>query len=195
LFPGVGFGGSCFPKDVRALIKTSQNYGYEPSILKEVMDVNEFQRVSFTDKIRAFYGGSIKGKRFAVWGLAFKPNTDDMREAPSIYIINTLTKEGAFCKVFDPKAMEVASSIFEGNQDVVFAKNQYEALEDADALILVTEWLSFREPDFERMKSLMKTSVVFDGRNQYNPKIMAKMGFSYVCIGRPEVQGRQEAEG
>jgi UDPglucose 6-dehydrogenase len=187
LFPGVGFGGSCFPKDVRALIKTSQDHGYEPSILKEVMHVNDHQRVSFTDKVMAFYGGNVKGKRFAVWGLAFKPNTDDMREAPSIYIINTLTKEGAFCKLFDPKAMEVASRHFEGNPDAGFAKNQYEALEGADALILVTEWLSFREPDFERMKLLMKAPVVFDGRNQYNPKTMAKMGFSYVCIGRPVV--------
>ena len=187
LFPGVGFGGSCFPKDVRALIKTSQDHGYEPSILKEVMDVNERQRASFTDKIRAFYNGNVTGKKFAVWGLAFKPNTDDMREAPSAYIINTLTKEGAFCKLFDPKAMDVASEHFKGNQDIIFVKNQYEALEGVDALILVTEWLSFREPDFERMKSLMNTPVVFDGRNQYNPKIMAKMGFSYICIGRPTV--------
>jgi UDPglucose 6-dehydrogenase len=170
---------------VRALIKTSQDHGYEPSILKEVMHVNDRQRVSFTDKIMAFYDGNVKGKRFAIWGLAFKPNTDDMREAPSIYIINTLTKEGAFCKLFDPKAMEVASQHFEGNQDVSFAKNQYEALEGADALILVTEWLSFREPDFERMKSLMKAPVVFDGRNQYNPKTIAKIGFNYICIGRP----------
>jgi UDPglucose 6-dehydrogenase len=187
LFPGVGFGGSCFPKDVRALIKTSQDYGYEPSILKEVMDVNERQRASFTDKIRAFYNGNVKGKRFAIWGLAFKPNTDDMREAPAIYIVNNLTKEGAFCKLFDPKAMEAASIHFEGNPDISFVKNQYEALEDADALILVTEWLSFREPDFERMKSLMKVPVVFDGRNQYNPKTMAKIGFTYICIGRPAV--------
>jgi len=187
LFPGVGFGGSCFPKDVRALIKTSQDYGYEPSILKEVMDVNERQRASFTDKIRSFYKGNVTGKKFAIWGLAFKPNTDDMREAPSIYIVNNLTKEGAFCKLFDPKAMEAASMYFEGNQNISFVKNQYEALEGVDALILVTEWLSFREPDFERIKSLMKAPVVFDGRNQYNPKIMAKMGFTYTCIGRPAV--------
>jgi UDPglucose 6-dehydrogenase len=187
LFPGVGFGGSCFPKDVRALIKTSQDYGYEPSILKEIMDVNERQRVSFTDKIRSFYKGKVAGKKFAIWGLAFKPNTDDMREAPSIYIVNNLTKEGAFCKLFDPKAMEAASIHFEGNQNISFVKNQYEALEGVDALILVTEWLSFREPDFERIKSLMETPVVFDGRNQYNPKTMAKMGFTYICIGRPSL--------
>ncbi len=188
LFPGVGFGGSCFPKDVRALIKTAQDHGYEPSILKEVMDVNEKQRATFTDKIRSFYRGDLKGKKIAIWGLAFKPNTDDMREAPSVYIVNALTKEGAFCKLFDPKAMEVAATYFKKNKNISFAKNQYEALEDADALILVTEWLSFREPDFERMKSLMKSHVIFDGRNQYSPKTMARLGFQYICIGRSIVQ-------
>ena len=187
LFPGVGFGGSCFPKDVRALIKTSHGYGFNPSILEEIMGVNERQRITFTDKIRAFFDGNIKGKKFAIWGLAFKPNTDDMREAPSIYIVNALTKDGAFCNLFDPKAMEAASKIFGGNRNINFGKNQYKVLEGVDALILVTEWLSFREPDFERMKSLMKTPVIFDGRNQYNPKTMEKMGFSYMCIGRPKV--------
>ena len=184
LFPGVGFGGSCFPKDVRALIRTSQDYGYNPSILKEVMDINELQKVSFTDRIMSYYGGDIKGKKFAIWGLAFKPNTDDMREAPSIHIVNTLTKEGASCRLFDPKAMEAASMVFKENPNITFIKNQYEVLEETDALILVTEWLSFREPDFEKMKSRMKAPVIFDGRNQYNPKTMAKLGFSYMCIGR-----------
>lgn len=187
LFPGIGFGGSCFPKDVRALIKTSQDYGYHPSILEDVMSVNEKQRVSFTEKIISFYKNNIKGKRFAVWGLAFKPNTDDMREAPSIYIINELTKNGAYCNLFDPKATEVAKEIFKGNTKVRFGKNQYEVLQDVDCLILVTEWLSFREPDFEKMKSLMKSPVIFDGRNQYNPKTMAKLGFKYTCIGRQNV--------
>ncbi|MBA4419367.1 MAG: UDP-glucose 6-dehydrogenase [Syntrophus sp. (in: bacteria)] len=186
LFPGVGFGGSCFPKDVRALIKTSQDYGYKASILEEVMEVNESQRISFTEKILAYYDKDLKGKKFAVWGLAFKPNTDDMREAPAVYIVNELTKRGAFCYLYDPKAAEVAQKEFEGNENIQFGKNQYDVLQDTDALILVTEWLSFREPDYERMKSLMKAPVVFDGRNQYNPVTMARLGFHYVCIGRPK---------
>ncbi|HNQ62629.1 MAG TPA: UDP-glucose/GDP-mannose dehydrogenase family protein [Syntrophorhabdaceae bacterium] len=187
LFPGVGFGGSCFPKDVRALIKTAQEYGYNPSILEQVMQINEKQRAAFTERIEAYYNNDIKGKTFAVWGLAFKPNTDDMREAPSVYIVDRLTKGGAFCNLFDPKAMGVASKILEGNNNIRFGNNQYEVLKDVDGLILVTEWLSFREPDFERMKTLMKEHIIFDGRNQYNPKSMARHGFKYICIGRPNV--------
>jgi len=187
LFPGVGFGGSCFPKDVRALIKTAQEYGYNPSILEQVMHINEEQRAVFTKKIESYYNNDIKGKTFAVWGLAFKPNTDDMREAPSVYIIDRLTRGGAFCNLFDPKAMGAASKILEGNNNIRFGKNQYEVLEGVDGLILVTEWLSFREPDFERMKTLMKEHIIFDGRNQYNPKSMARYGFKYICIGRPNV--------
>ncbi|MCX5817456.1 MAG: UDP-glucose/GDP-mannose dehydrogenase family protein [Proteobacteria bacterium] len=190
LFPGVGFGGSCFPKDVRALIKTAQNYGYDPSILEKVMEINEEQRIAFTGRIEAYYDNDVKGKTFAIWGLAFKPNTDDMREAPSVYIVDKLTRGGAFCNLFDPKAAEVASKIFEGNPNIKFGKNQYEVLEDVDGLILVTEWLSFREPDFERMKGLMKEHVIFDGRNQYNPKTIARQGFKYVCIGRPMAELR-----
>jgi len=185
LFPGVGFGGSCFPKDVRALINTSQGCGYEPTILEKVMEVNEQQRALFAEKIMSFYHGKLKGRKFAVWGLAFKPNTDDMREAPSIEVVNALTKNGAFCNLFDPKAMDVATSIFVKNKNIRFGKNQYEVLKGADGLILMTEWLSFREPDFDKIKSLMKTPVIFDGRNQYNPRSMARLGFKYVCIGRP----------
>jgi len=187
LFPGVGFGGSCFPKDVRALIKTSQNYGYTPTILEDVMKVNEEQRVVFTEKILNFYNNNIKGKRFAIWGLAFKPNTDDMREAPAIYIVDTLARGGGICNLFDPKAMEVARGIFKGNKNINFGANQYEVLKDADCLVLITEWLSFREPDFEKMKALMRSPVIFDGRNQYNPKKMAELGFRYTCIGRKNV--------
>lgn len=187
LFPGVGFGGSCFPKDVRALVKTAQGLGYSPSILERVMEVNQDQRTSFSEKIVNFYGGDIKGKKFAVWGLAFKPNTDDMREAPAVDIVRTLTGHGGACVLFDPKAMAVAAPVFQGNPLVSFGKNQYDVLEGADGLILVTEWLSFREPDFERMKSLMKTPVIFDGRNQYRPATLARLGFHYVCIGRPRV--------
>jgi UDPglucose 6-dehydrogenase len=184
LFPGVGFGGSCFPKDVRALIKTSRDYGYEPTILEQVMGVNETQRVLFTEKVAAYYGGDVKGKTFGIWGLAFKPNTDDMREAPALYIVNELTKRGAFCNLYDPKAADVALKEFGENRNIRLGKNQYEVLQDVDGLILITEWLSFREPDYERMKSLMKAPVIFDGRNQYNPVTMARLGFHYVCIGR-----------
>ena len=187
LFPGVGFGGSCFPKDVRALIRTSQDHGCDASILDQVMKVNTSQRVAFTEKVLSYFKGGVKGKRFGIWGLAFKPNTDDMREAPAVYIVNELTARGAFCSLYDPKAMEVAEKIFEGNKNIKFEKNQYDVLKDVDALILVTEWLSFREPDFERMKGLMKAPVIFDGRNQYNPSLLSGMGFYYECIGRPAV--------
>jgi UDPglucose 6-dehydrogenase len=185
LFPGVGFGGSCFPKDVRALIKTSKDFGYDFSILRQVMAVNEAQRTLFLDKIREFYGNDLKGKKFAVWGLAFKPNTDDMREAPAIDIISGLIKNGATCFAYDPKAMEPAAHIFADNQSVAFGKSPYEVLDGVDGLILLTEWFSFREPDFDRMKSLMQIPVIFDGRNQYNPKVLARLGIQYVCIGRP----------
>jgi UDPglucose 6-dehydrogenase len=185
LFPGVGFGGSCFPKDVRALIKTCEDHGCEATILEQVMKVNASQRVIFTERVISYYGGDVKGRKFGIWGLAFKPNTDDMREAPAIYIVNELTKRGAFCYLYDPKAMEVAQSIFAGNDSIKFGKSQYDVLQDVDGLILVTEWLSFREPDYERMKTLMKAPVIFDGRNQYNPANVASLGFDYVCIGRP----------
>jgi UDPglucose 6-dehydrogenase len=185
LFPGVGFGGSCFPKDVRALIKTAQECGYSASILEQVMNVNTRQRADFTEKILGFYYGDVKGKKFGVWGLSFKPNTDDMREAPSIHIVNSLAEHGAECRLFDPKAMEAARKVFKKNKNIRFGKNQYAVLEGADGLILITEWLSFREPDYERMKSLMKSPVIFDGRNQYNPKTLAKAGFRYICVGRP----------
>ncbi len=187
LFPGVGFGGSCFPKDVRALIKTSEDAGFRFSILSEVMEANNAQRFNFLKRIRAFYGEKLRGKKLAIWGLAFKPNTDDMREAPAIEIINGLTDDGAVCYVYDPKASENAAKIFSGNAAVIFGRNQYEVLEGAEGLILLTEWLSFREPDFERMKSLMKAHVIFDGRNQYNPKLIAERGFHYLCIGRSNV--------
>ena len=187
LFPGVGFGGSCFPKDVRALIKTSEDVGFRFSILSAVMEANEAQRLNFLERIRAFYAGQVRGKKLAVWGLAFKPNTDDVREAPAVEIINGLTEDGAICHVYDPKASENAARVFNGNRGILFGRHQYEVLEGAEGLILLTEWLSFREPDFERMKSLMKAYVIFDGRNQYNPKLLAEQGFRYLCVGRPDV--------
>lgn len=187
LFPGVGFGGSCFPKDVRALIRTAQEVGYNPTILEKVLETNEKQREIFFEKIKSFYGGNIKGKKFAIWGLSFKPNTDDIREAPSLYIIKSLTEEGATCSCYDPKAQKNASEFFKNNKAVTFGSNQYEVLKDADGLVLITEWLSFREPDFDRMKELMKVPVIFDGRNQYNPKLMKQLGFRYISIGRENV--------
>ena len=188
LFPGVGFGGSCFPKDVRALIRTSSDSGYTFSILEQVMEANDLQRAYFLEKIKTFYQNDLAGKTFAVWGLSFKPNTDDMRDAPAIDIIKGLTASGARCCAYDPKSIENATRIFGTNDGVRFGKNQYEVLEGADCLLLLTEWLSFREPDFERMKSLMRSPVIFDGRNQYNPKTMEELGFCYCCIGRPDVQ-------
>jgi UDPglucose 6-dehydrogenase len=187
LFPGVGFGGSCFPKDVRALIKTANEVGYRATILEEVLSTNELQKRNFVEKIKGFYGGQLQGKKFGIWGLSFKPNTDDIREAPSLFIIESLTEDGAVCSCYDPKAMPKAREFFKNNGRVTFGENQYEVLKDSDGLILVTEWLLFREPDFERMKELMKTPVIFDGRNQYNPKVMKKLGFSYVSIGRGNV--------
>jgi UDPglucose 6-dehydrogenase len=184
LFPGIGFGGSCFPKDVRALIKTAYDAGLAPSILDAIMEANEAQKTIFVNKIRTFFNQGLEGKKFAIWGLAFKPNTDDMREAPSLYIVNELTRLGAICNVFDPKAMESARRLLDGNPNVFFGKNQYEVLEGVDGLILITEWLSFREPNFERMKGLMRLPLIFDGRNQYNPKTLARLGFQYFCVGR-----------
>ena len=185
LFPGVGFGGSCFPKDVRALMKTAEDSGYDFFILRQVMEANAIQRTSFFNKIKECFQGDLKKKKLAVWGLAFKPNTDDMREAPSVEIVNRLVEEGAVCRLYDPKAMEKARPLFTGNGSIRYGRNQYEVLEGADALILLTEWLSFREPDFERMKSLMKAPLIFDGRNQYNPRTLSQLGFRYFCVGRP----------
>jgi UDPglucose 6-dehydrogenase len=184
LFPGVGFGGACFPKDVRALIKTSNDCGYRFSILEQVLEVNQKQRLLFLDRIKTYFGADLKGKHFGVWGLSFKANTDDMREAPAITIVQGLTEQGATCSAYDPKAIENAERIFAGNSSITFGRNQYEVLKDVDALLLLTEWLSFREPDFERMKELMKAPLIFDGRNQYNPATLARQGFKYICIGR-----------
>lgn len=184
LFPGIGFGGACFPKDVRALIKTSHDCGYQFSILEQVLEVNQGQRTLFLDRIRNYFGNGLKGKHFAVWGLSFKANTDDMREAPAVTILQGLSEQGVTCAAYDPKAIENAERIFEGNKNITFGRNQYDVLKDADALLLLTEWLSFREPDFERMKTLMKSPLIFDGRNQYNPATLARQGFTYICVGR-----------
>jgi UDPglucose 6-dehydrogenase len=182
LFPGVGYGGSCFPKDVKALIRFAGDKKYQFRVLQAVEEVNEAQKVHILGRLEAHFG-SLKGLRIAVWGLAFKPRTDDMREAPAIPIIKGLLARGAKVQAFDPEAMEIARGIFGGR--IEYAANSYEALKGADALLVVTEWNEFREPDFARMKKLLRSPVVFDGRNIYTPQTMKALGFTYYSIGRP----------
>ena len=181
-YAGIGFGGSCFPKDLKALINTANDSGIDPVVLKAAYDTNLKQRKVFTDKILKRFNNNLKGKTFGVWGLSFKPQTSDMREAPSITIINTLLDCGAKIKAFDPKAFDEAKKIFKDS--IEYSKTSYEALLDADALLLLTEWHEFRMPDFAKMKENLKAPVIFDGRNQYDPKILKEHGFEYHCIGR-----------
>jgi UDPglucose 6-dehydrogenase len=185
LFPGVGYGGSCFPKDVQALAKTSDEYDYDFRILKSVMSVNYQQRMRLYDKILAYFHNDLRGKTIALWGLAFKPNTDDIREAPAIYTIKSLLAAGAQVRTYDPEAMKNVQAIF-GDQ-VVFATDQYEALIGADVLAIATEWSVFRTPSFQVMKELLKAPVIFDGRNLYDLEMMAEKGFHYESIGRTVV--------
>lgn len=184
IYPGCGYGGSCFPKDVEALIKTSEKSGMVPRILHAVEAVNEYQKKRLPEKISARYGSDLSGMTFAVWGLAFKPDTDDMRESAAIPIVNELTGRGARIRAYDPQAAETARSFYlAGNQSVVYVESSYSAVDGADALVLVTEWKEFRNPDFEKMRTLMKSPVIFDGRNQYNKEMMAELGFEYHQIG------------
>ena len=181
LFPGVGYGGSCFPKDVKALLRSSRDKGYEFRILDAVEGVNDAQKLRLVCKMQAHFG-EMKGRTIALWGLAFKPRTDDMREAPSITIANRLLELGASVRAFDPEAAETARRLF-GNR-IALCEKSYDALNGADALAIVTEWNEFREPDFKRIKQLLKTPVVFDGRNIYSPGHMRALGFTYISIGR-----------
>lgn len=181
LFAGVGYGGSCFPKDVKALVKTGNEYGYEMSIVAATDKVNCEQRKLFVDKILNKFDGDVKGKTFALWGLAFKPKTNDMREAPAIDIVNSLLEKGAKIKAFDPKAMDTAKDIL--GDKIEYAANSYNALEGSDALLLLTEWNEFRNPDFNKVKSLLNSPMIFDGRNQYNRQELEKLGFTYTCFG------------
>jgi len=183
IFPGVGYGGSCFPKDVKALIRTANEYGFSMRILKAVEDVNEDQKTILIPKLLKFYNNDLKGKTITLWGLSFKPKTDDMREAPSRAIIKELHKLGAKIHAHDPVALEEARRLGLGQMITLFDDN-YDALKDSDALILVTEWLEYREPDFDRIKSLMKNLVIFDGRNIWEPSKMKSLGFQYFGIGR-----------
>jgi UDPglucose 6-dehydrogenase len=181
LFPGIGFGGSCFPKDIKALIKFSGDKGYDFQTLKAVERVNEAQKVRFVSKLESHFG-SLRNKTIAVWGLSFKPRTDDMREAPAIPLINKLLRARARVQAFDPQAAPVAKRIF--GRRITFADKSYSALKGADALVIATEWNEFREPDFARMRKLMKTPVIFDGRNIYSPEQMKAQGFTYYSVGR-----------
>ncbi len=181
LFPGVGYGGSCFPKDVKALVKFSADKKYDFKILKAVEQVNEAQKRVLVRKMEAHFG-SLKGRTIAIWGLAFKPRTDDMREAPAVPIIKSLVEKGAKIQAYDPEAMPVAKAIF--GKAVTFVARNYDALKGADALAVITEWSEFREPDFQRMKKLLKTPVIFDGRNIYQPEQMKELGFTYKSVGR-----------
>jgi len=181
LFPGVGYGGSCFPKDINAIIRTGEEKGYDLTLLKEVERVNQRQKGILIDKVIARFGKALKGKTFAVWGLSFKPNTDDMRDAPSIVMINRLMKHGVKIKAYDPVAAGEARKIFKNK--IIYGKRDYDILKGADALIIITEWNEFREPDFERIKKLLKTPIIFDGRNIYNPSKLREAGFEYYGIG------------
>lgn len=184
LYPGCGYGGSCLPKDVQTLIKTAYDHDYQPRILEEVESVNKQQKLSLVKKIVKRFGDDLSGYSFAVWGLTFKPETDDMKEATSVVIINELTALGAKIKAYDPKSMEIAKRYyFNNNLKIEFMDNKYTVLDDVDALILVTEWKEFRSPDFDKISEKIKRKIIFDGRNQYNQKTLKEIGFEYHQIG------------
>ena len=185
IYPGIGYGGSCFPKDVQALERTAHRHGYHSRILQAVEAVNHDQKSSMVRKIRKHFGDDIKGKVFALWGLAFKPNTDDMREAPSRRVIAELLGEGAKVRVYDPVAMDEARRIYGECDGIYYALNPEDAVKGSDALVVLTEWLVFRSPDFDMIKRDLSHPVVFDGRNIYNPEFMEQLGFTYYSIGRP----------
>jgi len=182
LFPGIGYGGSCFPKDVQALVMAADENTYDFQILKSVMEVNERQKTILVDKVLKYYKNDIAGKHFALWGLAFKPETDDIREAPALYIIDALVKNGATVTVFDPEGMSNVKGVI--GDKVKYAENQYEALENADALLIATEWSVFRNPDFDKIEAVLKNKVIFDGRNLYDLDKMVDLGYYYNSIGR-----------
>ncbi|QNR23100.1 UDP-glucose dehydrogenase family protein [Croceimicrobium hydrocarbonivorans] len=181
IYPGIGYGGSCFPKDVKALVRTARENGYEMRILQSVEEVNEDQKSVLFQKVLKRFNGDLKGKHFAVWGLSFKPNTDDMREAPSVVIIEKLLAEGATVSAYDPVAMEEAKHDL--GDRITYAENEYEAIKGADALLVVTEWSEFRVPDFEEIKDSLNSPLIFDGRNIFEISRMAELGFEYHCIG------------
>jgi UDPglucose 6-dehydrogenase len=185
LFPGIGYGGSCFPKDVQALVKSAGEVDYDFSILNSVMKVNQDQKTIIVPKIKSYFGDDLKGKKIAIWGLAFKPDTDDIREAPALYIIDELTKLGAEIIAFDPEAMNNVKKLL--GDSIQFAENHYDALKDADALVICTEWQLFRNPDFDKVAQQLKSNTIFDGRNLYALDEMENQGFYYASIGRKTI--------
>jgi len=186
LFPGIGYGGSCFPKDVQALAKSAEDVKYDFKILDAVMDVNEKQKTIIVPKIKEYFKGNLKGKKIALWGLAFKPDTDDIREAPALYIIDELTKEGAVITAYDPEAINNVRNLI--GDKIKYANDEYDALKDADALVIATEWSLFRTPDFDNMSANLKNKVIFDGRNLYSLSQMKELGYFYSSIGRETVK-------
>lgn len=185
LFPGIGYGGSCFPKDVQALVRSSAEVGYDFEILNAVMKVNEDQKLHLMPGIKKYFNNDLKGKHFALWGLAFKPNTDDIREAPALYMIEELTKAGATVSSFDPEAMKNVKALI--GDKIEYAENQYAALKDADALIIATEWNEFRTPDFSKITASLKNKAIFDGRNLFDLGMIRDLGFHYESVGRATI--------
>ncbi len=186
LFPGIGYGGSCFPKDVKALVKSSSDVGYDFKILNAVEEVNESQKTYLIPKVKKYFNGDLTGKRFALWGLAFKPNTDDIREAPALYLIDELTKAGATVCAFDPEAMSNVKKVV--GDKIEFSDDMYKALEGADALIIATEWSEFRNPNFERMTDGLNEKLIFDGRNLFDLEKLKGLGYTYYSIGRETIK-------
>ena len=182
LFPGIGYGGSCFPKDVQALALSGKQSGYNFAILDSVMKINQIQKLVLVEKIKKYYGVDLTGKHFALWGLSFKPDTDDIRESPALYIIDALTEAGATVKAFDPEAMQNVKNRIGDKID--YSENFYDALDQADALLIATEWSQFRSPDFNEIEKRLKSKTIFDGRNLYDPKEIKELGFYYESIGR-----------
>ncbi len=191
LFPGIGYGGSCFPKDVQALAKTSNEYDYEFKILNSVMEVNMDQKSKLLPKIREYFGGNLVGKTIAVWGLAFKPYTDDIREAPALENINALLAEGAQIKAYDPEAMNNVKKLI--GDKISYAENAYDALQGADALLIATEWPLFRTPEWDKINNMLKNKVIFDGRNVFEPEQMEELGYTYYSIGRKPINALKPA--
>ncbi|MBK6987384.1 MAG: UDP-glucose/GDP-mannose dehydrogenase family protein [Bacteroidia bacterium] len=185
LFAGIGYGGSCFPKDVMALHHTAEEHNYPFSILKSVMEVNEKQKVSIIEKIKTHFKGELKGKKVALWGLAFKPDTDDIREAPALYIIDSLLSLGASISAYDPEAMKNVKTLI--GDKIIYGNDPYEILKDADMLLIATEWSVFRTPEFEKMEKLLKNKLIFDGRNLYDLQQMKDLGFTYYSVGRNKI--------
>ncbi len=184
LYAGCGYGGSCFPKDVIAMIKTATDAGYDPVLLKSVEEVNNNQKQYLSNKIKSVLGNDLTGVTFAIWGLSFKPETDDMREAPSITIIKELLDAGAKINAYDPKSMDIAKEFYFKDLDINYCNNKYEAIEGADVLVIVTEWKEFRSPDFKKIKSNLSKNIIFDGRNQFKNSLMEKMGIKYYAVGK-----------